>query len=62
MSEVGASGFHAVCADRVRVVVDFKTDVDLDQSRAEYEAQVALYARAVATATGEGARAVLLSV
>jgi ATP-dependent exoDNAse (exonuclease V) beta subunit len=43
-------------------VVDFKTDVELAARRAAYEVQVALYARAVAAATGEPARAVLLSV
>jgi ATP-dependent exoDNAse (exonuclease V) beta subunit len=43
-------------------VVDFKTDVELARRRPEYEAQVSLYARAVALATGEEARAVLLSV
>jgi ATP-dependent exoDNAse (exonuclease V) beta subunit len=43
-------------------VVDFKTDRDLSQRRDAYEMQVALYARAIATATGEAARAVLLAV
>jgi ATP-dependent exoDNAse (exonuclease V) beta subunit len=43
-------------------VVDFKTDRELEARRAEYERQVALYARAVALATGEPARAVLLVV
>ena len=43
-------------------VVDFKTDVELASRKAAYEAQVALYARAVTAATGEPARAVLLSV
>ena len=46
----------------VWIVVDFKTDVELGARRAEYSEQVALYARAVATATGEDARGVLLSV
>jgi ATP-dependent exoDNAse (exonuclease V) beta subunit len=41
-------------------VVDFKTDRELAPRRAEYARQVALYARAVAAATGEPARAVLL--
>jgi len=41
-------------------VVDFKTDRELGARRAEYARQVALYARAVAAATGEPARAVLL--
>ncbi len=43
-------------------VVDFKTDRELEARRAEYERQVALYARAVALATGEPARAILLVV
>jgi ATP-dependent exoDNAse (exonuclease V) beta subunit len=41
-------------------VVDFKTDRELTGARAAYEAQVALYARAVSAATGEPARGVLL--
>jgi ATP-dependent exoDNAse (exonuclease V) beta subunit len=44
------------------VVVDFKTDVDLEPRLDEYTAQDGLYARAVAEATGESVRAVLLSV
>ena len=43
-------------------VVDFKTDVELGSRRAEYALQVALYARALETATGEKAEGVLLSV
>jgi ATP-dependent exoDNAse (exonuclease V) beta subunit len=43
-------------------VVDFKTDQELGPHRAQYVAQVRLYARAVAEATGEPARGVLLSV
>jgi ATP-dependent exoDNAse (exonuclease V) beta subunit len=43
-------------------VVDFKTDQELGPRRAEYARQVALYAEAVARATGEPARAVLLVV
>jgi ATP-dependent exoDNAse (exonuclease V) beta subunit len=43
-------------------VVDFKTDQELGPQRARYTAQVCLYARAVAEATGEPARGVLLSV
>jgi len=42
--------------------VDFKTDQELGPRRAQYAAQVRLYARAVAEATGEPARGVLLSV
>jgi ATP-dependent exoDNAse (exonuclease V) beta subunit len=43
-------------------VVDFKTDREVESNRARYAAQVALYARAVQVATGEGARGVLLVV
>jgi ATP-dependent exoDNAse (exonuclease V) beta subunit len=43
-------------------VVDFKTDQELGPRRAQYAAQVRLYARAVAEATGEPARGVLLTV
>ena len=43
-------------------VVDFKTDVELAASPVVYEAQVAAYAKAIAAATGEPARGVLLSV
>jgi ATP-dependent exoDNAse (exonuclease V) beta subunit len=44
------------------VVVDYKTDAQLEGKQAEYEMQVRLYARAVAAATGERARGVLLRV
>jgi ATP-dependent exoDNAse (exonuclease V) beta subunit len=43
-------------------VVDFKTDVEIKGRGAQYETQVRLYARAVARATGEPARGVLLVV
>jgi ATP-dependent helicase/nuclease subunit A len=43
-------------------VVDFKTDVELDARLEEYRAQVRLYVRAVAEATGRPARGVLLRV
>ena len=44
-------------------VVDFKTDREIpDEQRAGYEAQVRLYARAIAQATGEAVRGVLLRV
>jgi ATP-dependent exoDNAse (exonuclease V) beta subunit len=43
-------------------VVDFKTDQELGPRRAQYAAQVRLYARSVAEATGEPARGVLLTV
>jgi ATP-dependent exoDNAse (exonuclease V) beta subunit len=43
-------------------VVDFKTDRELASRRREYETQVALYAEAIARATGEAARGLLLIV
>jgi ATP-dependent exoDNAse (exonuclease V) beta subunit len=44
-------------------VVDFKTDVELDEEAlATYAAQVGSYARAITEASGEAARGVLLSV
>jgi ATP-dependent helicase/nuclease subunit A len=43
-------------------VVDFKTDRELGDQRSAYAAQVRLYARAVAAATGEPAHPVLLVV
>jgi len=43
-------------------VVDFKTDREIESSRARYTAQVALYAQAVQAATGEAAQGVLLVV
>jgi ATP-dependent exoDNAse (exonuclease V) beta subunit len=43
-------------------VVDFKSDRELGARLPEYEAQVALYADAIAQATGEGVEAVLLIV
>ena len=43
-------------------VIDFKTDVELGGRRAEYARQVALYAEAIARATGRPARGVLLRV
>ena len=46
----------------VWTVVDFKTDVDPAHARVRYEAQVRLYAEAVAAATGERARGVVLGV
>jgi ATP-dependent helicase/nuclease subunit A len=44
------------------VVVDYKTDAQLEGKQAEYETQVRQYVRAVAAATGEPARGVLLRV
>jgi ATP-dependent exoDNAse (exonuclease V) beta subunit len=49
-------------ADEVWTVVDFKTDVGMTGSRAAYEEQVRLYARAIAEATARPARAALLYV
>lgn len=43
-------------------VVDFKTDIEMGEREAAYKAQVAAYARAIAAATGQPARGVLLSV
>jgi len=43
-------------------VVDFKTDVDPEERKEEYEAQLRLYLAAITRATGEAARGVLLSV
>jgi ATP-dependent exoDNAse (exonuclease V) beta subunit len=43
-------------------VVDFKTDVEIAGRREDYQRQVRIYADAVAAATGEKARGVLLSV
>jgi ATP-dependent exoDNAse (exonuclease V) beta subunit len=43
-------------------VVDFKTDRELSAHRAEYEAQVRLYAAAVAESTGASAQGILLVV
>jgi ATP-dependent exoDNAse (exonuclease V) beta subunit len=49
-------------AKRCWCVVDFKTDQELGPRRARYAAQVRLYAQAVAGATGESARGVLLTI
>jgi ATP-dependent helicase/nuclease subunit A len=43
-------------------VVDFKTNRELDSALEGYQRQVALYAEAIARATGQQARAVLLRV
>jgi ATP-dependent exoDNAse (exonuclease V) beta subunit len=48
--------------DRRWTVVDYKTDVEIEEHRSEYEAQVSLYAEAIERATGEPASAVLLRV
>jgi ATP-dependent helicase/nuclease subunit A len=44
------------------VVVDFKTDVELETHREEYERQLGVYALAISSATGQSASAWLLSV
>jgi ATP-dependent exoDNAse (exonuclease V) beta subunit len=48
--------------DGAWTVVDYKTDHDLTPALGIYRRQVALYARAIAAATGEPARGVLLGV
>jgi len=44
------------------VVVDFKTDRELDEALDRYRRQVQIYAAAIAAATGRPARAVLMRV
>jgi ATP-dependent exoDNAse (exonuclease V) beta subunit len=44
------------------VVVEFKTDVELDGSLGAYAAQTSAYVRAIAAATGRPARGVILRV
>ena len=44
------------------MIVDFKTDQELTDAKAAYEAQVRLYARAVSEATGLPAEGALLLV
>jgi len=44
------------------VVVDFKTDRELDGARERYQQQVQIYARAIATAMGRPVRAVLMRI
>ena len=44
------------------VVVDFKTDRELDGALERYQRQVSIYAAAIAAATGRSARAVLMRV
>ncbi|HZP42934.1 MAG TPA: UvrD-helicase domain-containing protein [Candidatus Binatia bacterium] len=50
----------AFCDGGTWTVIDFKTDVEIAGRLEEYRRQAALYARAVAGATGAPARAVLL--
>lgn len=55
--------FREEQGERVRwIVVDFKTDAELGEREAAYARQVALYARAIAAATGEPAEGLLLRV
>ena len=44
------------------VVVDFKTDRELEGALDRYQRQVSIYAAAIAAATGRSARAVLMRV
>jgi ATP-dependent exoDNAse (exonuclease V) beta subunit len=60
--DAGAAGDGDGSVGAAWTVVDFKTDRELDDRRASYEAQVRLYADAVAQATSEPTRAVLLIV
>jgi ATP-dependent helicase/nuclease subunit A len=48
--------------DGTFVVVDFKTDHDLDQSLDTYRRQVHMYTSAIAEATGRPARGVVMRV
>lgn len=52
----------AFLEDDVWTVVDFKTDAELGERLTAYRHQVGLYARALTTATGQAASAVLLTV
>jgi ATP-dependent exoDNAse (exonuclease V) beta subunit len=44
------------------IVIDFKTDIEIASAQEAYQQQVALYAEAVAKATGQPATGVLLRV
>jgi ATP-dependent helicase/nuclease subunit A len=44
------------------LVIDFKTDTDVERNRTKYEVQLQAYVAAIVQATGEPARAVLLSI
>jgi ATP-dependent exoDNAse (exonuclease V) beta subunit len=48
--------------DKGWVVIDFKTDIEIASAQDAYKQQVALYAEAVAKATGQPATGVLLRV
>jgi len=52
----------AFLEDSVWTVIDFKTDVEIAGRLDEYRRQVALYAAAIARATGTPSRAVLLQI
>jgi ATP-dependent exoDNAse (exonuclease V) beta subunit len=52
----------AYADDQGFVVVDFKTDRELDGAIDRYHRQVSIYAAAIASATGQPARAVLMRV
>lgn len=52
----------AYVEDDTFVVVDFKTDRELDGALDRYRRQVQIYAAAIASATGRPARAVLMRV
>ncbi len=52
----------AFVEDGTWCVVDFKTDAELEERRAAHEAQVSLYVEAIALATGQPARGILLRV
>ena len=49
-------------ADEHVVVIDFKTDRELEGALDVYRRQVQIYAHAIASATGRRARAVLMRV
>jgi ATP-dependent exoDNAse (exonuclease V) beta subunit len=44
------------------IVVDFKTDQELEQQLSVYEQQIAVYAEAIAAATGQPTRSILMRV
>ena len=60
---IGALAFREETADVTGwTVVDFKTDREFGLHRAEYTAQVALYAEAIEKATNSSARGILLVI
>jgi ATP-dependent exoDNAse (exonuclease V) beta subunit len=52
----------AYADDQGFLVIDFKTDRELDGAVERYQRQVSIYAAAIASATGQPARAVLMRV